>query len=36
LLNPEVTVDPVDLEEMVLAYLERPAMPPALAGGGTS
>jgi ABC-2 type transport system ATP-binding protein len=34
LLNPELTVDPVDLEEMVLAYLERPAMQPALAGGG--
>jgi ABC-2 type transport system ATP-binding protein len=34
LLNPAVTVDPVDLEEMVLAYLERSAMPPALAGGG--
>jgi ABC-2 type transport system ATP-binding protein len=34
LLNAELTVDPVDLEEMVLAYLERPAMQPALAGGG--
>jgi ABC-2 type transport system ATP-binding protein len=34
LLNPALTVDPVDLEEMVLAYLERPVMQPALAGGG--
>jgi ABC-2 type transport system ATP-binding protein len=33
LLNPELTVGPVDLEEMVLAYLERPAPQPVLAGG---
>lgn len=34
LLNPELTVDPVDLEDLVLAYLERPTMQPVHAGGG--
>ena len=28
LLNPELTVGPVDLEELVLAYLERPTVRP--------
>ena len=34
LFNPELTVDPVDIEELVLAYLERPAGQPVLADGG--
>jgi len=32
LLNPALTVSPVDLEELVLAYLERPSRPTPNAG----